>query len=95
MISNFGKEEPEIFLIDYRLPGGKNGIELAIEILTKNPSMPILFITAYEPLKSEIVKYPIFRGKKIQILLKPVTLPEIEITMLSLVSNNKFDKIPG
>jgi hypothetical protein len=34
--------------------------------------MPILFITAYEPLKEEILKYPIFQDKNIQILLKPV-----------------------
>lgn len=92
-ISSLGKGEPDIFLIDYRLPGGKNGIDLAIEILTKYPSMPILFITAYEPLKGEVVKYPIFQGKKIQILLKPVTLPEIEITMLNLVGNNRNHEV--
>ncbi len=92
-ISSLGKGEPDIFLIDYRLPGGKNGIDLAIEILTKYPLMPILFITAYEPLKAEVVKYSIFQGKKIQILLKPVTLPEIEITMLNLVTNNRFHEV--
>ena len=37
---------PDVFVIDYRLPGAKNGIEAAVEILTILPTAPILFVTA-------------------------------------------------
>jgi len=46
----------DIYMIDYRLPGTKNGIDVAIEILSKFPSALILFITAYEQLRKDILK---------------------------------------
>jgi len=76
----------EIYLIDYRLPGNKNGIDIAIEILNKFPSAPILFITAYENLHKEIAKNPVFYDKNVQVLLKPVKLDKIESAMVSLVN---------
>ena len=60
MIKEIDSVKSEIYLIDYRLPGNKNGIEVAIEILIKFPTAPILFITAYENLQKEISKNPIF-----------------------------------
>ena len=48
IITDIEKETPDVYLIDYRLPGNKNGIDVAIEILNKYPSSPILFITAFE-----------------------------------------------
>jgi len=76
----------EIYLIDYRLPGNKNGIDIAIEILNKFPSAPIMFITAYENLHKEIAKNPVFYDKNVQVLLKPVKLDKIESAMVSLVN---------
>ena len=76
----------EIFLIDYRLPGSKNGVDIAIQILDNLPSAPILFITAYENLHKEISKNSIFHGKNIEVLLKPVKLDKIESTMVSLMN---------
>lgn len=95
-IKNLGRDNPDIFLIDYRLPGDKNGIDLAMEIITEYPSMPILFVTAYEQLKEEVMKYPPLRDKKIKILIKPILLPEIEIAMINLVNNrnHNFYEIP-
>ena len=55
--------KPDIYLIDYRLPGNKNGIDVATEILNKFPSASILFITAYELLLRDINK-PNFLCKK-------------------------------
>jgi DNA-binding NarL/FixJ family response regulator len=36
-MSNLEEHEPDIFLIDYRLPEDKSGIDLAIEILENIP----------------------------------------------------------
>lgn len=86
IITDIQKEAPDIYLIDYRLPGNKNGIDVAIEILNKFPEASILFITAHEPLRSEISKYPELRAKNIMVLMKPIKLNRIEESMLYLVN---------
>ena len=88
MIEEIDVAKSEIYLIDYRLPGNKNGIDIAIQILDRFPSAPILFITAYENLHKEISKNPIFHVKKVDVLLKPAKLEKIESTMVSLMNRN-------
>src|SRR5688572_21801708 len=41
-------ERPNAYIIDYRLPGNRNGIEIASEILKKFPSSCIMFIRSEE-----------------------------------------------
>lgn len=77
-------------IIDYRLPGNRNGIEVASEILKKFPSSCIMFITAFEFLDHEISKHEIFYDKNIDILIKPVKLRQIEDSLLSLVHSDTF-----
>lgn len=84
-MSSFFKNRPDVALLDYRMAGHKSGIEAAIEILTDYPLFPILFVTAYEALFSDIVNYPIFKDKKISILIKPVLLRKIEDALLNLL----------
>ena len=79
-------ERPDIYMIDYLLPGNKNGIEVASEILKKFPSSCIMFITGFELLNEEISKYDIFYGKNIDILIKPVRLRLLEDSLLNLLS---------
>lgn len=86
VLSEFGEKFPDVCLVDYRLPGKTNGLDAATEILNKFPSMPILFITAYEPLVREIKLNPFLEDKKISVLVKPVMLEEIEKTMTNLVN---------
>ncbi len=80
-------ERPDAYIIDYRLPGNRNGIEVASEILKKFPSSCIMFITAFEFLDHEISKHDIFYDKNIEILIKPVKLRQIEDSLLNLTSN--------
>jgi len=77
-------ENPEVYIIDYKLPGPINGIEVAIEILKKFPSACIMFITAFELLGKEISKYDIFNDKNIEVLLKPLRLAKIQNCLLNL-----------
>ncbi len=79
-------ERPDAYIIDYRLPGNRNGIEVASEILKKFPSSCIMFITAFEFLEHEISKHNIFNDKNIEILIKPVKLRQIEDCLLNLTS---------
>ena len=80
-------ERPDIYLIDYRLRGNKNGIEVASEILKKFPSSCIMFITGFELLNDEISKHDIFYDKNIDILIKPVRLGQLEDSLVNLLSN--------
>jgi len=80
-------ERPDIYLIDYRLRGNKNGIEVASEILKKFPSSCTMFITGFELLNDEISKHDIFYDKNIDILIKPVRLGQLEDSLVNLLSN--------
>jgi DNA-binding NtrC family response regulator len=81
-------EPPDVYIIDYRLLGNMNGIEVAIEILNKFPSACIIFITAFELVKKEISKRDFFQGKNIDVLIKPVKLNAIQNTIMSLMSKS-------
>jgi DNA-binding NtrC family response regulator len=77
---------PDIFVIDYRLPGAKNGIDAAVDILTILPSAPVLFVTADQSAASLILEDPLLANSKVTMLLKPVKLDKLEQTMLELVN---------
>ena len=77
-------EPPDVYIIDYRLPGNMNGIEVASEILKKFPSACISFITGVELFDQEISKHNIFTDKNIDFLLKPVKLIQIQNSLLNL-----------
>jgi two-component system, response regulator PdtaR len=81
-------EPPDIYIIDYQLPGKMNGIEVATEILKKIPSARIIFITGFELLEQEISKHNIFTDKNIDLLIKPFKLIEIQNSILNLARKN-------
>jgi Response regulator containing CheY-like receiver, AAA-type ATPase, and DNA-binding domains len=80
------KHWADVYLIDSKLPGNKSGMEVATEILDVYPSAPILFITADYSQPEQIEKNPKFRNKKIDVLVKPAKLTEIEHSILNLVN---------
>ena len=84
-------ECPDVYIIDYRLPGNMNGIEVAIEIFKKFPSARIMFITAFELLEKEISKHDIFYDKDIDVLIKPVKLGQIQNSLIHLCSKEQID----
>jgi CheY-like chemotaxis protein len=86
VLSDIEKEPPDVFLLNSRLPGNKSGTEVATEILDVYPSAPILFITADYGQPVEVKKHPKLHGKKIEVLLKPVKLAQIENTIINLVN---------
>ncbi len=85
-MTDIEKDTPDVYLLDYKLPGNKNGIEVATEILNKFPKAPILFISAHEPLRNEISNVREFHDKNIEFLTKPVKLYRMESSMLNLVN---------
>jgi DNA-binding NtrC family response regulator len=82
-------EFPDVYIIDYRLLGNMNGVEVAVEILNKFPSACIIFITAFELLQQEISKRDIFYDKNIDVLIKPVKLSQIQNSLINLLSKTQ------
>ena len=78
-------DPPDVYLINSLLPGKKKGADIATEILDIYPEAPILFITADYEHPEQIQKNPVFRGKKVDVLIKPVKLDEIENSIVNLV----------
>jgi CheY-like chemotaxis protein len=86
ILSDVEKQPPDVFILNSRLPGNKSGTEVATEILDVYPSAPILFITADYGQPVVLKKHPKLRDKKVEILLKPVKLKQVENKILNLVS---------
>ncbi|MDW0165725.1 MAG: response regulator [Nitrososphaeraceae archaeon] len=86
ILTDVEKEPPDVFVLNSRLPGNKSGTEVATEILDVYPSAPILFITADYGQPVQVKKHPKLRDKKVEILIKPVKLEQVENTILNLVN---------
>jgi len=89
IMSDFEKYSPDICLIDYKIPGHKSGKDAAIEILTKYPLTPIIFITAYDQFEKEIADNTFFKDKNTRVLIKPVRLTEIEKVIIDLIAKKR------
>jgi DNA-binding response OmpR family regulator len=77
---------PNMIILDYNLPGKLSGLEAARQILKKYPSAPIIIVTAYETVKSELSNDEFFTNKNIILLLKPIKLQVLEYTIKSLLN---------
>lgn len=88
IMDDIKEHTPDIYLIDYKLPGSKNGIDAAVEILTEFPSAPIVFVTADEAAAGIVSKNPLLCNNRVTVLLKPIKLSKLEETMLQLVSKS-------
>jgi DNA-binding NtrC family response regulator len=84
VLVDYEKYAPDIVIIDYKLPGKKNGIQAAKEILIKYPSARVLIITAYENAKEELKKDEFFKTKKAEVLIKPVKLAHLADTIVNI-----------
>jgi DNA-binding NtrC family response regulator len=88
ILEDINIEPPDVYIIDYRLLGNMNGIEVAIEILNKFPLACIIFITAFEFVQKEISKRDIFQGKNIDVLIKPIKLIAIQNAIINLINKS-------
>ena len=86
ILTDVEKEPPDVFVLNSRLPGNKSGTEVATEILEVYPSAPILFITADYGQPVQVKRHPKLRDKKVEILIKPVKLEQIEHSILNLLN---------
>jgi DNA-binding NarL/FixJ family response regulator len=83
-LMDFEKYRPDLVIIDYKLPGLKNGLQAAREIFAKFPSARILIITAYENIKGQLNNDEFFRNKKVGIIIKPIRLARLADMILDI-----------
>jgi DNA-binding NtrC family response regulator len=86
ILSDYDRIQPDVAIIDYKLPNNKNGIDAAIQILDKYPSAAILIVTAYETVKKEIAKRSLFDNKRVEVLIKPLRLAQLETSIVDIVN---------
>lgn len=86
IMSDYDRIRPDVAIIDYKLPADKNGIEAAIQIIEKYPSAAILIVTAYETVTKEIAKISLFDNKRVEVLIKPLRLAQLESSIIKIVN---------
>ena len=74
---DYKKYGPDLLIMDYRLPGKKNGLEAAKEILKQNPSARVLIVSGFENVKAEITSDKFFSDKNVVVLIKPLKLTKL------------------
>ena len=83
-LMDFEKYRPDLVIIDYKLPGLKNGLQAARDIFAKFHSAKILIITAYENIKEQLNNDEFFRNKKVGIIIKPIRLARLADMILDI-----------
>jgi DNA-binding NtrC family response regulator len=86
IMSDYDRIRPDVAIIDYKLPADKNGIDAAIQIIEKYPSAAILIVTAYETVSKEIAKISLFDNKRVEVLIKPLRLAQLEDSIIDIVN---------
>ena len=86
ILSDYDRIKPDVAIIDYKLPNDKNGLDAALQILNKYPSAAILIVTAYETVTKEITKMPILDNKRVEVLIKPLRLAQLENSIINIAN---------
>lgn len=86
IMSDYDRIRPDVAIIDYKLPADKNGIDAAIQIIEKYPSAAILIVTAYETVTKAIAKISLFDNKRVEVLIKPLRLAQLESSIVNIVN---------
>ena len=79
-IQSVEQEQPDVILMDMRLAGEMDGVQAAQEIRTHFET-PIVFLTGYA---NEEIKERVKGLNSVAYIVKPVTLPEIEVAIASI-----------
>jgi DNA-binding response OmpR family regulator len=90
-VRDYDNYKPDLVIADFKLPGRKNGLQAASEILSKHSRAKILIITAFERVKEEMVEKG-FPRENVIILIKPVRLSRLG-RIISGLSNDKQNPV--
>ena len=86
IVGDYEEFRPDLVILDYKLPDGKNGLEAANEIFGKYPFASILIISAYDSVKQAFNNEKKFVSKNIKLLIKPFKLAKLNELAIELVN---------
>ena len=78
ILNEYKKHKPDITILDHNLQGERNGIEASKDILKKFPEASILMISASSSITQTFHNEQVFKGKRIELLIKPIKLQILE-----------------
>jgi DNA-binding NtrC family response regulator len=77
-LRDYQQYKPDLVIMDYRLPGQKNGLQAASDIISQYSTAKILIITAFERVREEMVQMNLSRYKQVTVLIKPIRLSHLD-----------------
>jgi DNA-binding NtrC family response regulator len=84
--------KPDLVIMDYRLPGQKNGLQAANDIISQYSTAKILIITASEGVGEEIVQMNLSQHKQFTVLIKPIRLSHLD-RIISKILNDQQARV--
>src|SRR5918999_6370146 len=75
-VRDYDSYKPDLVIADFKLPGRKNGLQAASEILSKHSRAKILIITAFDHVREEMDEAGLSR-KDVTVLIKPIKLSQL------------------
>jgi DNA-binding NarL/FixJ family response regulator len=79
ILVDYKSYRPDFLIMDYKLPGSKNGLQAAKEIFVADPRAKIIILTAFDEVKQEVKRDKYFEGKDIKIIIKPIQMSQLKI----------------
>jgi DNA-binding NtrC family response regulator len=75
-LRDYDDYKPDLVIVDFKLPGQKNGLQAASEILAEHSRAKILIITAFDHVREEMDEAGLSR-KNVTVLIKPIKLSHL------------------
>lgn len=77
VLNDYKFYRPDFLIIDYKLPGFKNGLQATKEILVADADAKIVIITAFDNVREEIKSDKFFEDKNIKVIIKPIQMSQL------------------
>ena len=78
ILLDYNSYRPDYLILDYKLPGAKNGLQAAKDILVSDPGAKIIILTAFDEVKREMKRDNYYEDKDIKIIIKPIQMSQLK-----------------
>jgi DNA-binding NarL/FixJ family response regulator len=78
ILLDYNSYRPDYLIMDYKLPGAKNGLQAAKDILISDPAAKIIILTAFDEVKQEMKRDSYYEDKDIKIIIKPIQMSQLK-----------------
>jgi len=77
VLTDYTSYRPDFLIMDYKLPGIRNGLQAAKEILIADSDAKIVILTAFDKVIEEVDCDKFFKGKNIKVVIKPIQMSQL------------------